>query len=242
MGLVDLSLLCCNLRNLGKSRLGSPIPLSASPFGQLGHRVGPYFGEDTGNFGELNLGRRIHSAHRQTSTQIANLPFPIVKFGTMATGSETHPPKGKVTLETILEATMDVSRMMGRMHERLTAIEDGLSRMDETWSKEKEFTLPSYVAEAQGEGEKRKLKGKAKLLLDEHKEIREDVGVESALILKDHELQANPSHSSLLHSISFLLQDPREALVMDTFVAVPTFLRECHLTKLESDHLIINGV
>ncbi|KAH0714631.1 hypothetical protein KY284_007536 [Solanum tuberosum] len=63
----------------------------------------------------------------------------------MATESETHPPKGKVTLETILEATMDVSRMMGRMHERLTAIEDGLSRMDKTWSKEKEFTLPSYV-------------------------------------------------------------------------------------------------
>ncbi|KAG5575392.1 hypothetical protein H5410_055526 [Solanum commersonii] len=147
----------------------------------------------------------------------------------MATESETHPPKGKVTLETIMEATMDVSRMMGRMHERLTAIEDGLSRMDETWSEEKEFTLPPYM-------------GKAKLLLDEHKEIRGDVGVESALILKDHELQAKPSHSSLLHSISFLLQDPREALVMDTFVAVPTFLRECHLTKLESDHLIVNGV
>ncbi|KAH0725192.1 hypothetical protein KY284_001057 [Solanum tuberosum] len=75
--------------------------------------------------------------------------------------------------------------------------------------------------EAQGEGEKRKLKGKAKLLLAEHKEIREDMGFESALILKDHELQANPSHSSLPHSISLLLQDPREALVMDIFVRCP---------------------
>uniref|UniRef100_M1DCK8 Uncharacterized protein n=1 Tax=Solanum tuberosum TaxID=4113 RepID=M1DCK8_SOLTU len=42
----------------GKSRLGSPIPLSASPFGQLGRRVGPHFGEDTGNFSELSPGRR----------------------------------------------------------------------------------------------------------------------------------------------------------------------------------------
>ncbi|KAG5594964.1 hypothetical protein H5410_036196 [Solanum commersonii] len=33
-------------------------------------------------------------------------------------------------------------------------------------------------AEAQEEGQKRKLKGNAKLLLAEHKEIREDVGVE----------------------------------------------------------------
>ncbi|KAG5585536.1 hypothetical protein H5410_045970, partial [Solanum commersonii] len=95
---------------------------------------------------------------------------------------------------------------------------------DEIWAKETGFTLPSYVmdelrdkrkkkeghveSEAQGEGEKRKLKGKVKLLLAEHKEIREDIGVESALILKDHELQANPSHSSLPYYISLFLQDP----------------------------------
>jgi len=94
-------------------------------------------------------------------------------------------------------------------------------KMDELRDKRKKEE-GHVEAEAQGEGEKRKLKGKAKLLLAEHKEIREDVGVESALILKDHELQANPSHSSLPHSISLLLQDPREeALVMDTFVGCP---------------------
>ncbi|KAH0633103.1 hypothetical protein KY284_035889 [Solanum tuberosum] len=79
-------------------------------------------------------------------------------------------------------------------------------------------------AKAQGEREKRKLEGKVKLLLAEHKEIREDVRVESALILssqKDHELQANPSNSSPPHSISFLLHDPREALSMDTLVGSP---------------------
>ncbi|KAH0714959.1 hypothetical protein KY284_007864 [Solanum tuberosum] len=79
-------------------------------------------------------------------------------------------------------------------------------------------------AKAQGEGEKRKLKGKAKLLLAEHKEIRRDVGVENALILatqRDHKLPANPSNSSPPHSISFLLQDPREALSMDTLVGCP---------------------
>ncbi|KAH0698485.1 hypothetical protein KY284_012700 [Solanum tuberosum] len=59
-------------------------------------------------------------------------------------------------------------------------------------------------AEAQGEGQRRKLKGKAKLLLVEHKEMREEVGVESELILKDHELQ-----------------DPREALSMDTLMGCP---------------------
>ncbi|KAG5586413.1 hypothetical protein H5410_046847, partial [Solanum commersonii] len=53
----------------------------------------------------------------------------------MATESETNPPKGKVTLGTIMEATMDVSRTIRHMHERLTAIKDGLSQMDETWPK-----------------------------------------------------------------------------------------------------------
>ncbi|KAG5592076.1 hypothetical protein H5410_042590 [Solanum commersonii] len=96
----------------------------------------------------------------------------------MAIRSETHPPKGKVTLGTIMETTMDVSRMIRHMHERLTAIEDGLSRKDETWPKEREFTLSSYVAEAQGKGEMRELKEKSKLLLAEHKEMREEVGVE----------------------------------------------------------------
>ncbi|KAH0753222.1 hypothetical protein KY285_006370 [Solanum tuberosum] len=93
-------------------------------------------------------------------------------------------------------------------------------KMDELRDKRKK--KEGHVeAEAQGEGEKMKLKGKAKLVLAEHKEIREDVGVESALILKDHELQPNPSHYSLPHSISLLLQDPREALLMDTFVGCP---------------------
>ena len=71
----------CNLRNLGKSRLGSPIPLGASPFGQLGRRVRPRFGEDLGNFDELSRGHRTHSAHRRTSTQITKLPCPFVEFG-----------------------------------------------------------------------------------------------------------------------------------------------------------------
>jgi len=71
----------CNLRNLGKSRLGSPIPLGASPFGQLGRRVRPHFGEDLGNFDELSRGHRTHSAHRRTSTQITKLPCPFVEFG-----------------------------------------------------------------------------------------------------------------------------------------------------------------
>jgi len=76
-----LDLCKCSLRNLGESRLGSPIPLSASPFGQLGCRVGPHFGKETGNFGELSPGCPIHSAHRPTSTQIAELPCPFVEFG-----------------------------------------------------------------------------------------------------------------------------------------------------------------
>ncbi|WMV30241.1 hypothetical protein MTR67_023626 [Solanum verrucosum] len=37
--------------------------------------VGPCFGGATGNFGELSLVHRIHSAHRRTSTQIAELPW-----------------------------------------------------------------------------------------------------------------------------------------------------------------------
>uniref|UniRef100_M1DQM9 Uncharacterized protein n=1 Tax=Solanum tuberosum TaxID=4113 RepID=M1DQM9_SOLTU len=48
---------------------------------ELGRRVGPHFGEDTGNFGELSPGRRIHSVHRRTSTQIADFPCLIVEFG-----------------------------------------------------------------------------------------------------------------------------------------------------------------
>ncbi|KAH0705783.1 hypothetical protein KY285_010314 [Solanum tuberosum] len=80
-------------------------------------------------------------------------------------------------------------------------------------------------AEAQGEGERKKLNGKAKLLLAEHKEMKGEVGVESELILKDHELQANPSHSSSPHSIFFLFQDPRGALSMDTLVGSPNILK-----------------
>ncbi|KAG5581300.1 hypothetical protein H5410_051927, partial [Solanum commersonii] len=105
-----------------------------------------------------------------------------------------------------MEATMDVSQMIGRMYKRLTAIDDGLSRMDETWPTEREFILLSYVV---------------KLLLAEHKEMREEVRVESELILKVHELQANLSHSSPPHSIYFLLQDPHEALSMDTLLGCP---------------------
>jgi len=57
-----LELCKCSLRNLGESPFGSPIPLGASPFGQIGHRIGPPIGEDTRNFGEISPGRRIHSA------------------------------------------------------------------------------------------------------------------------------------------------------------------------------------
>ncbi|KAG5571390.1 hypothetical protein H5410_061156, partial [Solanum commersonii] len=117
----------------------------------------------------------------------------------MAIKSETHPPKGRVTLETIMEATTNMDELRDKKRKEEGHVE----------------------AEAQGEGERRKLKGKAKLLLAEHKEMREELGVESELILKDHELQANPSHSSPPHSISFLLQDPREALSMDTLVGCP---------------------
>ncbi|KAH0633572.1 hypothetical protein KY284_036358 [Solanum tuberosum] len=61
-------------------------------------------------------------------------------------------------------------------------------KMDELRDKRKKEE--GYVeAEAQGERERRKLKGKAKLLLDDHKEMREE--------------------------------DPREALVMGTFVGCP---------------------
>ncbi|KAH0695810.1 hypothetical protein KY289_013292 [Solanum tuberosum] len=84
-------------------------------------------------------------------------------------------------------------------------------KMDELRDKSKKEE-GHVEAEAQGEVEKRKLTGEAKLLVAEHKEMREEVGVESELILKDNELQANPSHSSPPHSISFHLQDPREAL------------------------------
>uniref|UniRef100_M1DPF6 Uncharacterized protein n=1 Tax=Solanum tuberosum TaxID=4113 RepID=M1DPF6_SOLTU len=49
-----------------------PIPFSSWCVtivnGQLGRRVGPHFGEDTGNFGVLSPGRQIRSAHRRTST------------------------------------------------------------------------------------------------------------------------------------------------------------------------------
>ncbi|KAG5569040.1 hypothetical protein H5410_063950, partial [Solanum commersonii] len=67
---------------------------------------------------------------------------------------------------------------------RLSEINSRLTKVeDEIWAKETGFTLPSYV-------------------------IREDMGFGSALILKDHELQANWSLSFLPHSISFLLKDP----------------------------------
>ncbi|KAG5586156.1 hypothetical protein H5410_046590 [Solanum commersonii] len=69
--------------------------------------------------------------------------------------------------------------------------------------------LKDLKAEGQEEEEeRRKLKRTTKVLLAEHKELREDVGVESSLILtlhKDHELQINPPNSSLPHSSSFPL-------------------------------------
>uniref|UniRef100_M1DS69 Uncharacterized protein n=1 Tax=Solanum tuberosum TaxID=4113 RepID=M1DS69_SOLTU len=163
LSLLDLSI--CSLRNLGESQLGSPIPLGASPFGQLGRRVRPHFGEDTRNFGDLILGCRIQSAYRRTSTQIAELPCPIGEFGesifklsflmigTMETGSKTYPPKGNVTLESSMRTPTEEYRMvrildgtlaefrghLSEMNSRLTKVEDKI------WAKETGFTLPSYM-------------------------------------------------------------------------------------------------
>ncbi|KAK4707194.1 hypothetical protein R3W88_033246 [Solanum pinnatisectum] len=65
-------------------------------------------------------------------------------------------------------------------------------------------------AESQKEEERRKLKGKAQVLLANYKEIREEIDSKSSLILithRDHVLQTNQSHFSIPNSISFLLQD-----------------------------------
>lgn len=48
----------------------------------------------------------------------------------MESESETQPSNEKVTLESIMVETMDVSQMIGCMHEHLTSIEDRISRVD----------------------------------------------------------------------------------------------------------------
>ncbi|KAH0749134.1 hypothetical protein KY290_028366 [Solanum tuberosum] len=49
----------------------------------------------------------------------------------MATGSETHPSKGNVTLESIIEAFADMSWKMGNIKERMASVEGRLSGMEE---------------------------------------------------------------------------------------------------------------
>lgn len=103
--------------------------------------------------------------------------------------------------------------------------------MDE-FSEKRKKKEGDVESEAQGEGVKKKLKEKSKLLFAETKEIREDIGVEYPLIptsRKDHEFQNNPSHSFSPHSISFILQDPHKPFRWRHLYNVQKFLREFQL-------------
>ncbi|KAG5594965.1 hypothetical protein H5410_036197, partial [Solanum commersonii] len=159
--------------------------------------------EDVGVESALILKDHELQANRSHSSLPHSISLLLQDPCTMETENKTYPPKGKVTLESSMRTPTEESRMK-RMLEgslvefrgRLSEINSRLTKVyDEIWAKDTGFTLPSYVE-------------KAKFLLAEHKEIREDMGVESALIHKDHELQANRSLTSLPHSISLLLQDP----------------------------------
>uniref|UniRef100_M1DRF4 Uncharacterized protein n=1 Tax=Solanum tuberosum TaxID=4113 RepID=M1DRF4_SOLTU len=75
---------------------------------KLGPRVGPPFGEDTGNFGELSPGRRIHSAHHRTSTQIAEFPCTSVMNG------GTQVPAKEPIVEGVMDALMECSNIQGK--------------------------------------------------------------------------------------------------------------------------------
>ncbi|XP_049373468.1 uncharacterized protein LOC125838463 [Solanum verrucosum] len=82
-------------------------------------------------------------------------------------------------------------------------------KMSELREKMKEWEGHVEV-EVHEEEERRKLKANAQVLLAKYKEIREKVDAKGSLILithRDHVLLTNQFHSSLPHSISFLLQD-----------------------------------
>uniref|UniRef100_M1DP86 Gag-pol protein n=1 Tax=Solanum tuberosum TaxID=4113 RepID=M1DP86_SOLTU len=172
---------------------------------EVGRRVDLVLEGATGNFSEISLGHRIT---RRIAKHPPRSPSCLVRLAslasqsssTMETGSKTYPPKRKVSLESSMRTPTEESRMMrildGSLAEfrgRLFEMNSRLTKVeDEIWAKRDRVHITILC-----------------------------VGVKSSLILKDHELQANPSHSSPPHSISFLLQDPREALSMDTLVGFP---------------------
>uniref|UniRef100_M1DG02 Uncharacterized protein n=1 Tax=Solanum tuberosum TaxID=4113 RepID=M1DG02_SOLTU len=47
----------------------------------------------------------------------------------METGNETHKPKGKVTLDSIMGSLTNMSRIMGKMEGRMTNLQGSLSMM-----------------------------------------------------------------------------------------------------------------
>uniref|UniRef100_M1A7Z5 Uncharacterized protein n=1 Tax=Solanum tuberosum TaxID=4113 RepID=M1A7Z5_SOLTU len=115
----------CSLKNLGESRLGSPIPLGALPFGQLGRRVGPHFGEDTGNFGELKPWSRnpfgvlpnFHPDSRvalsdwQVNLQVGELNFTL---GTIIMNGGTQAPAKEPTIEGVMDALRECPNIQGK--------------------------------------------------------------------------------------------------------------------------------